>query len=1007
MSLKKLLALLLSLALILSLAACGGQKAEETAPAAEETAEEPAEEPAEEEPAEEPAEEEPTEVPEEEPAEEPAEEEPTEAPEEEEPTEEPAEEEPTEEPAEEEPAEEEPAEEEPAEEEEPAAEEPAEEVELLWWAPPTFIQDADDPAGTYEEKLVEEFNESHPGITVRVETIDFTTASDKITTAIESGTAADVLFDAPGRIIEYGKNGKLVPLDDMFTDEFVKDVDNEALLTSCQGDGTYYMYPISASPFYMAINEEMWEDAGAMEYVNLEGDRSWTTEDFEKALEALYEAGYNPGVLFCNGQGGDQGTRAFIANLYSGSVADLEKYTFNSPEMIQGLEKAQEWLDKGWLGNGVEYNGGQSIELFVAGQTSFELCWGTSAAGNNAATMEENGVTPISLPFPSDDGKAELEYLVNGFCVFDNGDEAKAEAAKEFIKWICDSEDNVVRTGAFPVKTSMGNLYPGDAEKELLAEFTKMYGPYYNTMDGFANMRAQWFDMLQRITDGGDVTELADAAVEASNAELGIVEEPADELEEAVDELAEEAGEAVAAAAIEAAAAAVDEDEPAEEEPADESDELQKAIDELEEDIAGASEKSTKKEAADTKAPAAEEEPEEEVELLWWAPPTFIQDADDPAGTYEEKLVEEFNESHPGITVRVETIDFTTASDKITTAIESGTAADVLFDAPGRIIEYGKNGKLVPLDDMFTDEFVKDVDNEALLTSCQGDGTYYMYPISASPFYMAINEEMWEDAGAMEYVNLEGDRSWTTEDFEKALEALYEAGYNPGVLFCNGQGGDQGTRALIANLYSGSVADMEKYTFNSPEMIKGLEKAQEWLDKGWLGNGVEYNGGQSIELFVAGQTSFELCWGTSAAGNNAATMEENGVTPISLPFPSDDGKAELEYLVNGFCVFDNGDEAKAEAAKEFIKWICDSEDNVVRTGAFPVKTSMGNLYPGDAEKELLAEFTKMYGPYYNTMDGFANMRAQWFDMLQRITDGGDVTELADAAVEASNAGMAG
>ena len=163
--------------------------------------------------------------------------------------------------------------------------EPADDVELLWWAPPTFIQDADDPAGTYEQKLVEEFNASHPGITVRVETIDFTTASDKITTAIESGTAADVLFDAPGRIIEYGKNGKLVSLDDMFTDEFKKDVGNDDLLTSCQGNGTYYMYPISASPFYMAINEKMWTDSGAIEHVNLEGNRAWTTDDFEKAIE--------------------------------------------------------------------------------------------------------------------------------------------------------------------------------------------------------------------------------------------------------------------------------------------------------------------------------------------------------------------------------------------------------------------------------------------------------------------------------------------------------------------------------------------------------------------------------------------------------------------------------------------------------------------------------------------------------------------------------------------------
>ena len=60
-----------------------------------------------------------------------------------------------------------------------------------------------------------------------------------------------VLFDAPGRIIEYGKNGKLVSLDDLFTDEFVKDVNNDALVNACKGNGTTYMYPISSAPFYM------------------------------------------------------------------------------------------------------------------------------------------------------------------------------------------------------------------------------------------------------------------------------------------------------------------------------------------------------------------------------------------------------------------------------------------------------------------------------------------------------------------------------------------------------------------------------------------------------------------------------------------------------------------------------------------------------------------------------------------------------------------------------------
>lgn len=55
--------------------------------------------------------------------------------------------------------------------------EPATEFELLWWISSTFIQDDGNPPDTYEQKLADEFNASHPGITVRVEIIDFTTAA--------------------------------------------------------------------------------------------------------------------------------------------------------------------------------------------------------------------------------------------------------------------------------------------------------------------------------------------------------------------------------------------------------------------------------------------------------------------------------------------------------------------------------------------------------------------------------------------------------------------------------------------------------------------------------------------------------------------------------------------------------------------------------------------------------------------------------------------------------------
>lgn len=55
-----------------------------------------------------------------------------------------------------------------------------------------------DPAGTYEQKIIEAFNEKYPNIKVNLETIDFTSGPDAITAAIEGNAAPDVLFDAPG-----------------------------------------------------------------------------------------------------------------------------------------------------------------------------------------------------------------------------------------------------------------------------------------------------------------------------------------------------------------------------------------------------------------------------------------------------------------------------------------------------------------------------------------------------------------------------------------------------------------------------------------------------------------------------------------------------------------------------------------------------------------------------------------------------------------------------------------
>ena len=388
-----------------------------------------------------------------------------------------------------------------------------------------------------------------------------------------------------------------------------------------------------------------------------------------------------------------------------------------------------------------------------------------------------------------------------------------------------------------------------------------------------------------------------------------------------------------------------------------------------------------------------------QTEIVWWAFPTFGVDSG-----YEQELADAFMAANPDVKITVETIDFQSGPDALTSAITAGTAPDILFDAPGRIIEYGNAGNLVALDDMIG-ELKGDLASESLLDTCVGaDGSYYMYPISSSPFYMGLNKEMLEKADALQYVNLEGDRTWTTENFVKMCEALRDAGVcmTPGIVYCGAQGGDQGTRALVNNLYSGTIVGSDGKWNVGENGVKALELLKSMYDNKSLDAGFSMAAADELQQFQQETCAMTFCWGTS----NAKSYASEDYTQISVPFPSDDGVPELEYLVNGFCVFDNGDDAKAEASKRFISFICDDAEwgpkSVVQTGAFPVRASFGNLYEGNDEMSLLASWSQYYGPYYNTRAGFAAMRPLWFNMLQQVFNGTPAQEAADAFNSGAN-----
>ena len=380
------------------------------------------------------------------------------------------------------------------------------------------------------DQFIAAFNAEYPDIEVTVEYLDYTNGDDKVTTAIEANNTPDIIFEGPERLVSnWGAKGLMVDLADLWDEEALADISavSEAVVNACKGsDGVYYEYPLCMTAHCMAINYELFEAAGALQYID-QDTRSWTTDNFVKALQALkdYGQGINT-IVYCGGQGGDQGTRALVNNLYSGTYtnADHTAYTANSPENIEALQLLADLNSQGLVTFDPGIQASEELQLFANGTAAMTLAWNAS---NEASYAEQVAFTPYAMNFPSDDGVAELCGGIWGFGIFDNGDDARIQAAKTFIEFIADNAEqgpaSVAATGFFPVRASFGNVYEGTEDADRMATFASFLpnmGDYYNVIGGWTQQRTNWWNMLQEIGNGADVTTAANAFVEASNAEI-------------------------------------------------------------------------------------------------------------------------------------------------------------------------------------------------------------------------------------------------------------------------------------------------------------------------------------------------------------------------------------------------------------------------------------------------------------------------------------------------------
>ncbi len=309
-------------------------------------------------------------------------------------------------------------------------------------------------------------------------------------------------------------------------------------------------------------------------------------------------------------------------------------------------------------------------------------------------------------------------------------------------------------------------------------------------------------------------------------------------------------------------------------------------------------------------------------------PPLTVANADtDITDSYEvlSKVGEEFAAQYTDYDVTVEVVKFgyTEEDEYITGCFDTDNAVDILFEGYFNMAGYIHTGRVVPLDDIITEEMRADVD-AMLWKMSQVDGKTYMVPYYSLQNTLIYNRDLFRQCGLEEYIGEEGTiQSWTPEEWEDILstlaEKLPEMTY-PMLMYAKNDQGDTHIMTLLRSKGSSFFDKKGRFNLNTEEGIAALQWIADSYQKGYFPAGCEnMEIVDCSNLFANNQLAIYMA--------NSATLSgmDRSSTGVAN-FPSPDGKGYNTSFVTGFEIFDNGDPEKVRAAKDFLRYFMSNEE---------------------------------------------------------------------------------
>ncbi len=348
---------------------------------------------------------------------------------------------------------------------------------------------------------------------------------------------------------------------------------------------------------------------------------------------------------------------------------------------------------------------------------------------------------------------------------------------------------------------------------------------------------------------------------------------------------------------------------------------------------------------------AASNGSEEQLHLLIKVPRTghdvVFDDSITQVDQVIEKMADAFEESYEKVPVdvEVEVFEQNQYDAAIAEAFDTVHSPDIVYGDYFNMSTYIHTGRVVPLDDVITDDIRSDV-FDYLWDMSTIDGRVYMMPYLARQNILAYNKELFTQAGLERFIQEGTIQSWTKDEWAEILDTLAEKlpeSCYPMMMYAASSQGDTHIMTLLRSSGSRFFDDDGHFALSTPEGIEALRWIQEGVDRGWF---PPHSENLEIEdcssLFRQGQLAIYMV--------NNASIGRYGDTIglVNFPGPDEDGCATT--FVSGFEVLDNGDPIRVQVAKDFLSFVYGEEDLLdYSAGTLPASIPVSERYGKDIQ----------------------------------------------------------